>query len=120
MPTDPLAGLRSHTAGTVPGLRSHTDGAVLAQQDRAKDLIIRGGENISCAEVESAVYEHPSVKEATSFGMKEERLGEEVAVAITPKDGEEIDGAELVGTAHPLPIRLALRRLCAYHPGMSL
>ena len=82
----------------------------LCLQDRAKDLIIRGGENISCAEVESAVYEHPSVKEATSFGMKEERLGEEVAVAITPKDGEEIDGAELVGTAHPLPIRLALRR----------
>ena len=95
------------------------------QQDRAKDLIIRGGENISCAEVESAVYEHPSVKEATSFGMKEERLGEEVAVAITPKDGEEIDGAELVGTAPlRLPTRLALRRLptrsCASHPGMSL
>ena len=95
------------------------------QQDRAKDLIIRGGENISCAEVESAVYEHPSVKEATSFGMKEERLGEEVAVAITPKDSEEIDGAELVGTAHlRLPTRLALRRRptrsCAYHPGMSL
>jgi long-chain acyl-CoA synthetase len=64
--------------------------------DRAKDLIIRGGENISCAEVESAVYDHPSVKEATSFGMKEERLGEEVAVAITPKDGETIEPAEFI------------------------
>ena len=43
--------------------------------------------------------------------MKEERLGEEVAVAITPKDGEEIDGAELVGTAQlRLPTRLAWRR----------
>ena len=89
-------------------------------QDRAKDLIIRGGENISCAEVESAVYEHPSVKEATSLGMKEERLGEEVAVAITPKDGEEIDGAELVGTAHPLSFAQTANASCAYHPGMSL
>ncbi len=80
----------------------------------------------SCAEVESAVYEHPSVKEATSFGMKEERLGEEVAVAITPKDGEEIDGAELVGTiddapaSHPLSFAQTATRSCAYHPGMSL
>ena len=64
--------------------------------DRAKDLIIRGGENISCAEVESAVYDHPAVKEATSFGMKEERLGEEVAVAITPKDGETVDATEFI------------------------
>eukprot|EP01052_Picozoa_sp_SAG31_P007293 SAG31_NODE_346_length_17349_cov_9.825875_14_plen_110_part_00 len=36
--------------------------------DRAKDLIIRGGENISCAEVESAVYDHPAVREAAAFG----------------------------------------------------
>ena len=56
--TDPLAGLRSHTAGTVPGLRSHVFSpmALCGQQDRAKDLIIRGGENISCAEVEAAIF----------------------------------------------------------------
>ena len=95
------------------------------QQDRAKDLIIRGGENISCAEVESAVYEHPSVKEATSFGMKEERLGEEVAVAITPKDGEEIDGAELVGTiddapaSHPLSFAQTAKRVLWHEPLIS-
>ena len=75
------------------------DEGYLYIMDRAKDLIIRGGENISCAEVESAIYDHPAVKEATSFGMKHERLGEEVAVAITPKDGVIIDGAELVAFA---------------------
>ena len=52
--------------------------------DRAKDLIIRGGENISCAEVESAVYEYPEVAECAVFGRKDDRLGETVAVAITP------------------------------------
>jgi long-chain acyl-CoA synthetase len=66
------------------------------RQDRAKDLIIRGGENISCAEVESAVYDHPAVKEAAAFGLKHERLGEEVAVALTLRDGVDLDGAELV------------------------
>jgi long-chain acyl-CoA synthetase len=70
------------------------DEGYLYIMDRAKDLIIRGGENISCAEVESAVYEHSAVKEATSFGIKEERLGEEVAVAITLKDGADLDPAE--------------------------
>jgi len=55
--------------------------------DRAKDLIIRGGENISCAEVETALYEHPSVQEAAVFGMPDERLGEVVAAAIVPRDG---------------------------------
>ena len=53
--------------------------------DRAKDLIIRGGENISCSEVESAIYEHPSVGECAVFAMPDERLGEVVAAAIVRK-----------------------------------
>jgi len=44
--------------------------------DRKKDIIIRGGENISCQEVEAALYEHPAVAEAAVFGLADERLGE--------------------------------------------
>ena len=44
--------------------------------DRKKDIIIRGGENISCQEVEAALYAHPAVAEAAVFGLPDERLGE--------------------------------------------
>eukprot|EP00930_Biecheleria_cincta_P090239 TRINITY_DN7959_c0_g1_i3.p1 TRINITY_DN7959_c0_g1~~TRINITY_DN7959_c0_g1_i3.p1 ORF type:complete len:174 (+),score=33.87 TRINITY_DN7959_c0_g1_i3:167-688(+) len=55
--------------------------------DRAKDLIIRGGENISCAEVEAALYEHPAVAEVAAIGIPDARLGELVAVALVFKTG---------------------------------
>jgi long-chain acyl-CoA synthetase len=64
-------------------------------QDRIKDMILRGGENIYCAEVESAIYEHPAVYEAAVFGVPHERLGEEVAVAIFPKEGVAITADDL-------------------------
>jgi long-chain acyl-CoA synthetase len=64
-------------------------------EDRAKDMILRGGENVYCAEVEAAVYEHPSVYEAAVFGVPHERLGEEVAVAVVPREGATIDPEEL-------------------------
>ena len=63
--------------------------------DRAKDMVIRAGENIYCAEVESAVYEHPSVFEAAVFGLPHDRLGEEVAVAVMAKRDMTINPAEL-------------------------
>jgi acyl-CoA synthetase (AMP-forming)/AMP-acid ligase II len=44
--------------------------------DRKKDIIIRGGENISCQEVEAALYEHAEVAEAAVFGLADERYGE--------------------------------------------
>ena len=64
-------------------------------EDRAKDLVLRAGENVSCAEVEAAVYEHPAVYEAAVFGVPHERLGEEVAVAVLPKADMPLDPAEL-------------------------
>lgn len=60
-------------------------------QDRAKDMVLRGGENIYCAEVEAAIYEYPDIYEAAVFGLPHERLGEEVAVAIYPRDGAAVD-----------------------------
>ena len=50
-------------------------------EDRAKDMILRAGENVYSAEVEAAIYEHPAVYEAAVFGVPHERLGEEVAAA---------------------------------------
>ncbi len=50
--------------------------------DRKKDIIIRGGENISSAEVEAAIYAHPAVSEASVFGIPDDRLGEVPAAVI--------------------------------------
>lgn len=54
--------------------------------DRIKDLIIRGGENIGCAEVESVFFTHPAVLEVSCFGLKDTRLGERVGVCVVIKD----------------------------------
>ena len=56
-------------------------------EDRAKDMILRAGENVYCAEVEAAIYEHPAVHEAAVFGVPHERLGEEVAAAVCRRPG---------------------------------
>ncbi len=50
--------------------------------DRAKDMVLRGGENVYSAEVESAIYQNEAVAEAAVFGVPDDRLGEEVGVAI--------------------------------------
>jgi len=55
--------------------------------DREKDMIIRGGENIGCQEVEAVIYGHPDVFECAVFGVPDERLGETVAVALMIKAG---------------------------------
>ena len=58
--------------------------------DRIKDIIIRGGENISCIEVEAAIHRHPAVREAAVFGLPDERLGESVAAVVVLREGEEL------------------------------
>jgi long-chain acyl-CoA synthetase len=71
------------------------DEGFLYIEDRAKDMVLRGGENVYCAEVEAAIYEHPAVYEAAVFGVPHERLGEEVAAVICVRDGESLDAATL-------------------------
>ncbi len=63
--------------------------------DRKKDLVIRGGENISCTEVEACVYRHPAVAECCVFGVPDQRLGEEIGVAVVLKPGAACDETEL-------------------------
>ena len=65
--------------------------------DRAKDMVLRGGENVYCTEVESAIYEHPDVAEAAVFGVPDDRLGEIVGVAIVRTAGSSLDDDGLRG-----------------------
>jgi long-chain acyl-CoA synthetase len=62
--------------------------------DRIKDMVIRGGENIGCGEVEAALLEHPQIREAAVYSVPDERLGEEVGATIY-SEGQTIDDGEL-------------------------
>ncbi len=63
--------------------------------DRLKDIIIRGGENISCLEVEEALYGYPGIAEAAVFSLPDQRLGEIVGAAIMMRDGAEADPEQI-------------------------
>jgi long-chain acyl-CoA synthetase len=63
--------------------------------DRIKDMILRGGENVYCAEIESVLYDHPSVLEATVFGVPDTRLGEVPATMILPRAGAAVTEKEI-------------------------
>lgn len=64
-------------------------------EDRLKEIVIRGGENISSREVEFAIYEHPAVFEAAAFGLPDEKMGEKVAAVVVPKHGQELNEDDL-------------------------
>jgi long-chain acyl-CoA synthetase len=63
--------------------------------DRAKDMVIRGGENVYCSEVEAAIYSHEAIAEAAVFGVPDERLGEEVAAVLVLRPGASLTEEEL-------------------------
>ncbi len=85
-------------------------------EDRIKDMILRAGENVYCAEVEAAIYEHPAVYEAAVFGLPDERLGEAVAAAVVLREGADLDADglyEFLSTrlaAYMIPSRVAFSR----------
>ena len=63
--------------------------------DRAKDMLIRGGENIYCVEVENALYDHPAVMDAAVIGIPHRTLGEEPAAVVHLKPGTKASEEEL-------------------------
>ena len=63
--------------------------------DRAKDIVIRGGENIYSSEVENALYEHPAVIDAAVVGIPHRTLGEEPAAVVQLSPGMSASEAEL-------------------------
>ncbi len=67
--------------------------------DRAKDMIITGGENVYPAEVESGIYGHPDVLEVAVIGVPDDKWGEAVKAVCVPKPGCEIDPASIIAYA---------------------
>jgi long-chain acyl-CoA synthetase len=63
--------------------------------DRAKDMIIRGGENVYCVEVEAALFEHPAVADCAVIGVPHPVLGEEVGAVVVLRPGEDVGADEL-------------------------
>jgi cyclohexanecarboxylate-CoA ligase len=74
--------------------RMDTDGYIKIT-GRIKDLIIRGGVNISPAEVESVLFAHPKVANVAIVGMPDERLGERSCAYVVPADGTSLDLGEM-------------------------
>ncbi|UCH74041.1 MAG: acyl-CoA synthetase [Rhodospirillales bacterium] len=73
----------------------HPDGYI-ELRDRAKDIIISGGENISTIEVESVLYRHPAVLEAAVVARPDEKWGETPCAFVTLKDGASADEQQIV------------------------
>jgi len=63
--------------------------------DRAKDMIIRGGENIYSVIVEAAIFEHPDVADCAVVGLPHPTMGEEVAAVIVLRPGRTIEAEEI-------------------------
>ena len=78
--------------------------------DRAKDMVLRGGENVYCSEVETAIYHHDAIAEAAVFGIPDERLGEDVAAVIVLREGHSLTQPEL---AEFLSVSLAKHKIPA-------
>ncbi|GGC66868.1 fatty acid--CoA ligase [Chelatococcus reniformis] len=101
-----------HTGDVV---RCDDDGYIYIL-DRAKDMLIRGGENIYCTEVEDALYSHPAVMDAAVVGIPHRVLGEEVGAVVQVKPGFELDEDGLKQhvagrlAAFKVPVRIDIRR----------
>lgn len=83
--------------------------------DRAKDMLIRGGENIYCVEIEDVLYAHPDVMDAAVIGIPHKVLGEEVGAVVQVRDGSSVTEEELQGhvraqlAAFKVPIKIEIR-----------
>ena len=73
----------------------HEDGYIEIK-DRAKDIIISGGENISSIEIEGALYRHPAVLEAAVVARPDEKWGETPCAFVTLKAGEQVSEQDLI------------------------
>jgi long-chain acyl-CoA synthetase len=71
------------------------DDGFLFITDRAKDMLIRGGENVYCVEIENRLVEHPLIADAAVVGVPHPELGEEVKAVIEVVDGAELTDAEV-------------------------
>jgi long-chain acyl-CoA synthetase len=84
--------------------------------DRAKDMIISGGENVYSTEVEEVLYLHPAVLEAAVFGVPDAKWGEAVHAVVVPRPGHDADPLELIAfcreriAGYKVPKQIDVRR----------
>ena len=98
-----MLGYLGHDDGTVDAdgwlhtgdLGRLDDEGYLFLEGRLKDIVIRGGENVSCAQVEHALLAHPDVREAAVVGLPHPDLGEEVAAVVAHRPGVDLSEADL-------------------------
>jgi long-chain acyl-CoA synthetase len=83
--------------------------------DRAKDMLIRGGENIYCVEIEDVLVAHPAVIDAAVIGLPHRIWGEEVGAVVQLKPGVAVGEADLIAHAarllppYKVPVRIEIR-----------
>lgn len=86
--------------------------------DRKKNIIIRGGENIACLDVEGALHRHADVIEACAFSVPDDRLGEIVGAAIQTRGGVDIPQADMAAflSRHIAPFKIPQHLWCQPGP----
>jgi len=93
-PEETAAALRDGWLYTGDLARIDANG-IITLVDRKKDMVIRGGENISCTEVQAALYQHSGVAEAAVFSIPDDRLGEAVGSCVYLLSGVDISEEDL-------------------------
>ena len=91
------------TADALEGGWFHTgDGGVIGDdgyltiQDRKKDVIITGGENVSSIEVEDVIFSHPDVAEVAVIGVPDDKWGETIKALVVRTEGSQLTEQELI------------------------
>ena len=93
----------------------HPDGYVEIK-DRAKDVIISGGENISTIEIEGVLYQHPAVLEAAVVARPDEQWGETPCAFVTPKDDATLEAADLIEFCRQRMARFKVPKTVVFGP----